>query len=112
MRHDNGVTLALVGPRADKVYGLDIFARRGEKVTREDGEYVCAIAHDIRFGDSQNPSGNYCDWQIEPPRMGDMSSDPPGRRWWRNFKAGEHPLGMAFFDIHLERGWAMETEAP
>ena len=80
-----------------------LYARAGDKVTRESGEVVCAVAHDLVYGADPHPS-DLTDWRIEEPKWASPPIDPPGRRWWRN----ADPLNRGF-DLHFERGWGSET---
>ncbi len=92
-----------VGPRVAHVNPPPFLARAGEVVTRESGETIATVARDIRHGELIGPDA-FKGWTIEPPRIGvALPRDPVGQRWVRLWRRG--------VDIHLARGWAMETKA-
>jgi hypothetical protein len=44
-----------------------IYAARGEWVRCESGHKICRVAHDLRYGDVEDPAHDWTDWQQPAP---------------------------------------------
>jgi hypothetical protein len=84
---------------------MKIYAYRGEKVTRENGEYICRLSCDVHSGDVPQVD-QFEDWQIKKPER--HEAFPPYRKGESYIRAKSN-FGA---DLHLERGWASETPLP
>lgn len=49
---------------------MTVFARAGERVVTEDGEYICRVKNDLHIGGTPLPK-DFDDWQYEQPKEGD-----------------------------------------
>lgn len=77
------------------------FAKRGDRVTCEEGHYICVAARDLYVGDMQDGREDWADWCFDaPPIPGTLP--PPcqcGAVWWKPLR-DEDIVGF-----HFEEGW-------
>lgn len=49
---------------------MTVFAKAGERVVTEDGEYICRVKNDLHEGGTPLPD-DFEDWQYPKPQCGD-----------------------------------------
>jgi hypothetical protein len=86
---------------------VNIIARKGQRVTREDGTYICRLARDLV---RERPIfiEDFEDWQITPPTRGESAKDFVSRDGAPFMRA--HPLHLT--QICIEGKWVPDCDYP
>lgn len=53
---------------------MSLYAEKGEHITCENGHVICTVAHDIAYGQIQDPPNDFEDWKQEEPKRGSAST--------------------------------------
>ena len=82
-------------------HGARLFAKAGETVTCENGHPICDAAHDLVYGELQDPPNDWTNWRQPEPPIGTLPAEALcvvcGAQWFG-------AVGRVA-QFHFEDGW-------